>query len=113
MPIPNADFAYISPEKLTEYLLNMQHPVGGSKANWFHGLGYDLADPTALEHDLLELVHTSEDYVAKGSPFGTKYVVDGTITAPNGTKVNLTTVWIIESSNDRPRLVTAYPGDKP
>src|SRR5262245_57837140 len=113
MPIPNADSAHVPPEKLTGYLLNEQHPSGGGKAKWFLSRGYDLADPTVLEQDLLELVHTSEEYTESSSPFGTKYVVSGKITAPNGSEANLTTVWIVEPSDPSPRLVTAYPGDKP
>ena len=112
MPIPNADSAHVPPEKLTDYLLNEQHPVGGSKAKWFRSLGYDSADPAVLEKDLLELVRNSDDYSEKSSPFGTKYVVSGKISAPNGDEANLTTVWIIESGEDQPRLVTAYPGEK-
>jgi hypothetical protein len=113
MPIPNAEFARVEPEKLTAYLLNVQHPVGGSKARWFRGLGYDPADPTILERDLLALARTSDDYSKKESPFGTKYVVNGLLATPDGREVNLTTVWIVEAGDDRPRLVTAYPGDKP
>jgi hypothetical protein len=112
MAIPNAASAYISPEKLTDYLLSLTHPVGGSKANWFHGLGYELMAATVLERDLLSLVRTSSDYSEKTSPFGTKYVVNGKITAPNGNEVNVTTVWIVESGSNVPRLVTAYPGEK-
>ena len=113
MPIPNAGAAYVPRDKLTDYLLNEQHPVGGGKAKWFRSLGYDVADPTALEQVLGKLVRASEDYTAKSSPFGTKYIVSGKITTPNDDEVNLTTVWIVEPSDDRPRLVTAYPGEKP
>jgi hypothetical protein len=113
MPIPHADSAFIPPEKLTDYLLNVRHPVGGSKATWFRDIGYESANSAVLEHDLVELVRTSDDYFEKDSPFGTKYIVSGSITAPAGKDVNLTTVWIIESNTDRPRLVTAYPGEKP
>ena len=112
MPIPNAASAFIPPEKLTDYLLNVQHPVGGSKANWFLGLGYQAAQPTILEQDLLALVRASDDYSEAVSPFGTKYVVSGIITVPRGVEVNLTTVWIVEAGKDHPRLVPAYPGDK-
>ena len=56
MPIPQADAAYVPAEKLSEYLLDEEHPVGGSKAKWFRSLGYDLADATALERDLLKQV---------------------------------------------------------
>ena len=113
MPMPNADSAFVPPEKLTDYLLNEQHPVGGSKAKWFLSLGYDPAEPTVLEQDLLKQVQTSENYAEKSSAFGTKYVVSGRISPPSGDEANVTTVWIIEPPDNRPRLVTAYPGDKP
>lgn len=110
MPVPNAESAFVPPAKLVDYLLNVRHSIGGSKANWFLGLGYDPANPAILEQDLLALVRASADYSAKASSFGIKYVVSGSVTAPNGTEVNLTTVWIVEAGSDRPRLVTAYPG---
>jgi hypothetical protein len=112
MPIPNAASAFVPSEKLHEYLLNEQHPIGGSKARWFRSLGYDPADPSRLERDLLRQVQTSDDYSEKSSAFGTKYVVDGKITTPSGIDANVTTVWIVEPSDNRPRLVTAVPGDK-
>ena len=112
MPIPNADLAYVPKEKLSEYLLDEHHPVGGSKAKWFRSLGYDIADPSVLEGDLLSQVKSSEDFEEKKSRFGTKYVVRGKITTPNGNQANVETVWIVESSDNRPRLVTAIPGDK-
>lgn len=112
MPIPNADAAYVPPEKLSDYLLNEQHPVGGSKARWFRSLGYNPADAAVLEQDLLAQVQASENYSEKTTAFGTKYVVSGRISTPNGVDANVTTVWIVEASDNRPRLVTAYPGAK-
>ncbi len=35
MPIPNADQAILAAEKVRDYLLNLEHPDGGSKAVWF------------------------------------------------------------------------------
>jgi hypothetical protein len=113
MPIPNADSAYVSSEKLHDYLLNEKHPVGGSKARWFISLGYDPANIDVLEQDLLSLVRSSEDFSAKTSPFGIKYNVSGLIRTPKGVDVNFMTVWIVESPDDAPRLVTAYPGERP
>jgi hypothetical protein len=110
MPIPNALSAYVPPEKLTGYLLDEQHPVGGPKAKWLIGHGYDAADPSPLERDLLSVVHASDDSVTQQSRFGTKYVVVGRINAPDGQQVDVTTVWIVEPPDDRPRFVTAYPG---
>jgi hypothetical protein len=112
MPIPNADFVLVPLEKLTDYLLNEQHPVGGSKAKWFRGLGYDHANPAGLEQDLRRVVSASDDFIKKDSPFGVKYVVSGIMATPNGQTVTVTTVWIVEPMEIRPRLVTAYPGEK-
>jgi hypothetical protein len=111
MPIPNADSAFVPPEKINDYLLNEHHPVSGSKARWFLAIGYDPANPSILERDLLRLVRTSADYSEVNTSFGTKYVVSGRITAPNGTDVTLVTIWIVETGDERPRLVTAYPGE--
>ncbi len=40
MPIPNVTEATVAPEKVRDYLLNPEHPDGGSKAVWFQSLGY-------------------------------------------------------------------------
>ncbi len=112
MPIPNADSAFIPPDKLSDYLLNEQHPVGGSKAKWFRSLGYDPASPSVLGDDLLKQVQSSADFTAKDTGYGTKYVVLGKITTPSGAVANVTAIWIVEPSDSRPRLVTAFPGEK-
>ena len=70
MPIPNAETAFIPKEKLSSYLLNSAHPVGGPKARWFISLGYDPSDPDRLEADLLEVVRDSSDYVDEATKFG-------------------------------------------
>jgi hypothetical protein len=62
---------------------------------------------------LLQHVRTSDVFTEKHSQFGTKYVVSDKIRAPTGAEVNVTTIWIVDSTDGRPRLVTAYPGDKP
>ena len=43
------------------------------------------------------------------SPYGTKYIIDGGLTTPNGVSAEARTVWIVEVDDVRPRLVTAYP----
>ena len=34
MPFPDADRALVTEEKVRDYLLNPNHPVGGPKATW-------------------------------------------------------------------------------
>ena len=111
MPIPNAESAFIPPEKLGDYLLNLAHPVGGPKARWFVSIGYHPGNPDQLESDLLEIVRNSVDYVVEETRFGVKYVVSGQLRTPNGNLASVRTVWITESDVPQPRLVTAYPED--
>ena len=42
------------------------------------------------------------------TPYGTKYVIDGELESPNGVAIYLRTVWIIETGDNIPRLVTAH-----
>ena len=114
MLVPNAEKAFVPPEKLSAYLLNVSHPVGSSKAQFFraHGFGDHTAD--LLAERLLAVV-TGTASTVRESPFGTKYVVLGDVPTPRGTVVHVETVWIIEPHDDRPRFVTAYPasGNRP
>lgn len=52
------------------------------------------------ENDVVDQVLTS---------FGTKYVIDGTISGPSAS-APLRTIWFIERKSAVPRLVTAYRG---
>ena len=38
--LPRWDAAFIEPAKLTEYLLNPDHPIGGDKASFFTRFGF-------------------------------------------------------------------------
>ncbi|MFM8932525.1 MAG: DUF6883 domain-containing protein [Gemmataceae bacterium] len=109
MPIPFSDKAKIPPGKIAEYLLNRHHPVGGPKAVWFLGLGYRAESPGDLAGDLVDLVQRSDGFTIHFDRFGVKYLVQGEINAPSGRRVNVVTIWIMETGSEVPRLVTAYP----
>lgn len=55
--------------------------------------------------------HIADHEVAKveDSPFGTRYVVNGIMKTPDGRAPTVRSVWFIETGEDVPRLVTAYP----
>jgi hypothetical protein len=42
MPFPDAERAVVTEEKVRDYLLNPNHPVGGPKAAWFASIGYSI-----------------------------------------------------------------------
>jgi hypothetical protein len=58
---------------------------------------------------LCAIARTADNAVLSTSPHGQKYVVVGTVQSPTGRTALVQTVWIIESDDDRPRFVTAYP----
>ena len=108
MKLPDADAAFVPADKLTGYLLALAHPVGGSKARFFRAQGFGETNMEKLEAGLLAIAR-SADAEATESSHGTKYVVDGDLLSPSGKRVRVRTVWIVEITDSRPRLITAYP----
>ena len=84
MPTPNAHRATIPPKKLSEYVLNPLHPVGGPNASWFLVLRYQTEVPELLAADLLEIVGSSDVFDSLPDSFGVKDVVRGVLRAPSG-----------------------------
>ena len=42
--------------------------------------------------------------------YGKKYRIRAPFVGPNGKRVELVSIWIVRTGEDRPRFVTAYPG---
>lgn len=108
MPIPDAELAIVGRDKVHGYLLNLEHPDGGAKAVWFHGLGYEREDWHLLADDLLAIARTCDHYRTEQSPYGVKYKVSGVVGRPGYRPGRVLAVWIVEP-DEAPRLVTAYP----
>lgn len=111
MSLPATDRAFIQPEKLRDYLLSTEHPVGRFKAAFFIRLGYSRKDWRRLEIDILQLARSGTALESQVFSFGRKYEVNGMLRGPSGREAKVTTVWIVRSGEDYPRLVTVYPGD--
>ena len=93
---------------MRDYLLNLSHPDGGSKAIWFHSLGYHRDKWQDLADDLLAIAHNCTTFDTEITRFGVKYKALGTVGRSEHRPGVVLTVWIVED-NDPPRLVTAYP----
>ena len=111
MPIPSAEQAKVAAEKVRDYLLNLEHPDGGSKAAWFHSLGYARERWQQLAEDLLAIARHCRRFESEATRFGIKYKAAGSVGRPNHRPGAVQTVWIVEDE-DPPRLVTAYPDDE-
>ncbi len=74
-------------------------------------MGFDETNISQFEKALVDIAQTETVVETSGTMYGKKYVVDGELKTPSGAMMHLRTVWIIESGDDVPRLVTAHPLD--
>ena len=106
--LPNRQQVQIGRRKVTGYLLAVAHPVGGAKARYFESRGYSIDAPEQLEETLRQIAVEGTVTKEETTDFGKKYVVEGSVTAPDGNPLVLATVWIVDRAGV-PVLVTAYP----
>jgi hypothetical protein len=92
-------------------LLSPAHPIGRFKSLFFRSLGYSQDDWHRLETALRAHIRDFDVQRTQRNPYGTKYVVSGTLIGPSGAAVVVTTVWIVLDGESVPRFVTAYPGE--
>ncbi len=109
MKVPGFDRAIVPEGKLTRYLLNPDHPDGGTKARFFVQVGFDEGTlSTALLRHIREYGITEIEMTF----FGIKYGIDGFMESPSGYRFHLRSVWIILNGETIPKLVTAFPSKK-
>lgn len=109
MKVPNLECAFVEHGKICEYLLNLSHPKGASKARYFLGLGFSCGDWQYFANALGQHPALNEVVEEKSDQYGTRYVVDCTFPAADGTTPCVRTVWEVRLDKPCPRLITAHP----
>jgi hypothetical protein len=109
--LPNADKAVIDSEKIRGYVLSPTHPVGRFKCAFFVQFGYSAKEWSGFERSLRGLIQSEDVAAVEETPYGRKYVVEGSVETPSGKMLELVTVWVILKKHSVPRFVTAYPGE--
>jgi len=109
MTIPNAAHAIIQIEKLSDYLLNVSHKRGASKARLLLRLGYRREAPRILEMDLRRQHLPRPATRTSGSEYGIVYMIEGPIRTPSGKTVRFCSIWQVDSGSETPRFITMYP----
>lgn len=109
MKLPNAARAAVPQQKITGYLLSFSHRDGRGKALFFSRFGFSVSAWRTLATALQQ--HALDHEVSKvaDSPFGTRYVIEGTIVTPDKRNPLVRSIWFIETGEDTPHFVTAYP----
>jgi hypothetical protein len=109
MRVPGIERAEISEAKIVRYLLSTTHRAGKSKAIFFMEFGFDPQRWEELAIALKEHAINNEITREEKTIFGTRYVVEGMLRAPDGTSLNVRTAWFMDDDGEIPRFITAHP----
>ena len=107
--MPNARRASVPRRKIVGYLLAANHPIGRSKARFFAAFGFSAARWESLAGALRRHALENPVVAREETPFGTRFVIEGILHAPDGRTPAVCVVWLIPQGRYVPRLVTAYP----
>ena len=109
MKLPGIEKARVGEAKIVKYLLSATHRAGKSKAAFFMEFGFASERWEELERALRQ--HATDNEIAREERtiFGTRYVIDGLLQAPDGRLLNVRTAWFIDNDGDTPRFITAHP----
>lgn len=110
--IPNAENALIDDAKISEYLLNPDHPSNGGKADYFLRFGFSAGRTGTMAAALLQHARDGELDEVGQTPFGTEYAIEGPLRTPDGRNPLVRTVWLWRTGEPGPHLVTAYPSER-
>lgn len=107
-PLPNAEHAQISPDKIEGYSLNPEHVSGRHKARVFESaLGFNKGNADDLIGQIREGLTRNPAVLGRTDRYGQRFTVDMTIAGPKGSRV-VRTSWIIEPGSTTPRLSTVF-----
>jgi len=109
MKLPDVEKAEVPKAKVVRYLLSTTHRAGKSKASFFMEFGFDPDRWEKLAAALKQHAMDNEIALEESTSFGTRYVIDGLLKAPDGTWLNVRSAWFIEDDGDSPRFITAHP----
>ena len=109
MKLPNGEAAEVAEEKIAGYLLSSTHRAGKSKAAFFGKHGFTAENWRALAAALRKHATENEASPTGQTAYGTRYVIDGLLAAPDGAVLNVRSVWFINHGTTVPRFATAHP----
>lgn len=108
MRLPNGERAEAGLDKVTNYLLNPDHPANRGKAEGYARFGFFRWRWKALQSALLAHARSSPVIRTIPAADGEKYVLEGMLEGADGRRPWLRSVWKLKTGERSPRLVTAH-----
>ena len=115
VPVKTARDVIYNQAKTEGYLLNENHPVGGSKARFMREvLGYTQSDAVAFHNSVVDAITGEKPFVSESTPYGLKHTFHVKIAGKDGTSISANVVVVIQqdNGNTRYRIITVYPDKK-
>ena len=107
--LPYLDRAVVPEAKIVNYLLSARHSGGRAKARFLESFGFSAKDWHALRNALIAHAKANDVVASNQTHFGTRYEIDGPLPTPDGRAPTVRVVWLVESQENVPRLVTLVP----
>ena len=104
-----------SKTKTEDYLLNVNHPKGGAKAQFMRDvLGYSQNDSKIFHKNVVSSLIGKTPTKTEMTPFGIKHTYNTEIIGKHGRSVSVSVVVVIQKDNGRTtyKIVTVYPDKK-
>jgi hypothetical protein len=99
--------AEIVDSELSDYLLR---PRGvDDKSGFLAQAGFDLRNRPLLLDALRELALANEAVADRTDVYGTFYRIKGSLTGPNGRRLEVVTIWLCSRADNRYRFITLKP----
>ena len=114
-PVNSSKDVRYSKKKTEGYLLNSDHPKGGSKAKFMKDvLGYSQSDSKLFHKNVVSSLVGKTPVKSEVTQFGTKHTYKTEITGKDGKSVRANVVVVIQKNNGRItyKIVTVYPDKK-
>lgn len=99
----------VSDAKLTDYLLNPEHPHGSAKAKFFLARGFSREDLATFEIAILLHANAHPVHSERLHARGVNRLIRCAMQTPDGTNPCVNTVWTQDHGTTVQRLVSAYP----
>jgi hypothetical protein len=106
--LPDPDGAWVEEKKIREYLLDLNHPEGKPKAEYFMRRGFTLETWETMRNALVQQGVSNPVVETKDNKYGKRYTVECTCITPDLTNPCIRSVWEMSQEGTRPRLITAH-----
>ena len=115
IPINNGNDVQYSERKTKDYLLNLNHPTGGTKAKFLHEvLGYNAQDSRLFYDNIAKAIVARISNETIKTVYGVKHIYRTKVVGKNNKSITANVVVVVQRDTGKVvyKIVTVYPDHK-